>query len=69
MNVGAAVKQLLADRGLKQADLARGTGLSTSYVARLVTGKQRDVTLEKACLLADYFDMTIDEFAEYVRGF
>lgn len=69
MNVGAAVKQLLTDRGLKQADLARATGLSTSYIARLITGKQRDVTLERACILADYFEMSISDFAEYVSRF
>ena len=69
MNVGAAIKQLLTERGLKPADMARGTGFSTPYISQLTTGKQRDISLKKALAIADYFGITIDEFVDYALQF
>lgn len=53
MNVGAAIKELLAERGLKPADMARGTGFSTPYISQLTTGKQRDISLSKRTLITE----------------
>lgn len=69
MNVGAAIKELLAERGLKPADMARGTGFSTPYISQLTTGKQRDISLRKALIIADYFDISIDDFINYALKF
>ena len=65
MNVGAAITRLLDERGLEPRDLRKGTGLSSAYISQLMTNKQKDVSLKKAMLIADYFDIPLEQLVEY----
>ena len=65
MNVGAAIVQLLNENNLEPKDLRRGTGLSSAYISQLMTGKQKDVSLKKAIVIADFFGITLNELVEY----
>lgn len=65
MNVGAAIARLLEERGLEPKDLRRGTGLSSAYISQLMKSKQKDVSLKKAMLIADFFDITLEQLVEY----
>ena len=48
------IEQLLRERGMKQADLARATGISTGLISQW---KNRSRKLQ---LIADYFGVTVD---------
>ena len=68
MEYGKALRIILRDLGLKQADLARRMGASTAYVSQLCSGKIKEPTLTKAYEIADALGVSINEFVELMRG-
>lgn len=68
MNFGAVVALLAAQRGMTQADFARETGLSTSYVALLFTGRIKSPTLSKAFACADALGVTLQEIRDLMEN-
>lgn len=52
--------ELLAQKGMKQADLCREAGISTSLLSQYATGKVSP-TLEKAQAIARALDVSLDE--------
>lgn len=50
-------------RGMSQADLARATGISTSNVAHIVTGKTKDPQLSNVLKIAQALDVSLDYLA------
>jgi transcriptional regulator with XRE-family HTH domain len=57
------LKQLRADRGMTQEQVANKAGISRVYVARLETGKQ-DPTLTTMMKLAKALKVTVGELVE-----
>ena len=58
MDVGQKLRKLRKVRGLKLQDLARGTGLSASFLSMLETGKS-DITLAKLQRIVQFYGITI----------
>jgi len=54
------LQKALDERGLSQADLCRMTGLTTAGVSKYLTGQTKP-TLEKAQIIAESLDMSLDE--------
>lgn len=50
---------LRKDKGISQQALAEHLGVSFHQVSKMETG-QRGASLEVACALADYFDVSLD---------
>ena len=57
-----SINKILADRGLKQADLCRITGVPTSAMSDYVNGK-KSPTLSRAIAMADALQISLDELA------
>lgn len=68
MEYGKALRIILRNLSLKQADLARRMGTSTAYVSQLCSGKIKEPTLTKAYEIADALGVSINEFVELMRG-
>lgn len=67
MGFGEVVALLAAQRGMTQADLARESGPSTSYVALLATGQIKSPTLPKAFALADALGVRLDDIRQIME--
>lgn len=64
---GAFMKNLALlrkQKKLTQKELAKNTGISASSIAMYETGERRP-SLKKAKVLADYFEVTIEEIFFY----
>lgn len=62
MPVGPTIRRLLSERGQKQIELCRATGLKSGYVSNLIKKDTRAPSLDRAKRIADFFNMTLDEF-------
>ena len=60
MNIGKSVRVALAQRGLKQKDLAEKLGVSTVTACHLANDKECSGSRLRS--LADVFDLTVSEF-------
>ena len=67
MEYGEALRTILRDLDVKQADLARRMGTSTAYVSQLCSGKIREPSLTKAYEVADALGVSVDTFVELMR--
>lgn len=65
---GEVVAHLIRQRGWSQADFARASGLSTGYVAQLVTGMIPNPTWSKACAIADALGVTLQEIRDLMEN-
>ncbi len=54
------IAELLSERGWRQADLCRMTGIPTSLMSNYIKGKTSPA-LDNAKLIAGAFDVTLDE--------
>ncbi len=54
---------IMDQRGLKQVDICRLTGLSSAQVNHLVNGKTKDPKLSTAVMVADALDVSLDYLA------
>ena len=63
-----AFKQLLAERGMKQADFARATGWSTGYVADMCTGRVKDPSLTRSKTIAEVLGISLQELYDLSFG-
>lgn len=68
MEYGKALRLILRELDVKQADLARRMGTSTAYVSQLCSGKIKEPTLSKAYEIADALDVSVDRFVELMRS-
>lgn len=64
MEYGKALRTILAEVGVTQAELARRMGTSTAYVSQLCSGKIKEPTLSKAYAIADKLGVSVDRFVE-----
>jgi transcriptional regulator with XRE-family HTH domain len=67
MEYGKALRTILHDLDVKQADLARRMGTSTAYVSQLCSGKIKEPTLTKAYEIADALGVSVNLFVELMR--
>ena len=57
---------LLAERGMKQADLARETGLSTITISRIIRGDNVNVNFKHIVKICTALDCQVSDIYEYV---
>lgn len=62
MEFGRQLEHLLAERGLKPADLSRMTGLSTGLISNYMNNRSKP-TLGNAVLIADAIGVSMDDLA------
>jgi HTH-type transcriptional regulator / antitoxin HigA len=53
---GAMLRTLIEEKGIRQADVARGTGISKTVLSLVIHGK-RDLTRQQIAVLSKYFDV------------
>lgn len=63
MSFSEILNSLLNERGMKQVDLCRLSGLSSAQVTHLVKGRTKDPTLSTAVKIADALDVSLDYLA------
>lgn len=68
MEYGKALRRILHETGVSQADLARRMKTSTAYVSQLCSGKIKEPTLSKAYEIADALGVPVDRFVELMRS-
>lgn len=68
MEYGKALRRILRELDVSQAELARRMGTSTAYVSQLCSGKIKEPTLSKAFEVADALGVSVDQFAELMRS-
>lgn len=59
-HVGERLRALRQERGLSLAELADATGISTSFLSLVETGRS-DITLGRLMLLVKFFDTSVEE--------
>ena len=64
MTYAKALRQILHETGIRQAELARRMGTSTAYVSQLCTGKIGEPSITKALEVARALGVSIDRFAD-----
>ena len=62
--LAARLKQLRAEHGLYQSQLARATGISSSFLS-LIEQAQSDITIGRLVRLAEFYDV---ELADLLNG-
>ena len=61
MDIGRAIRECAQERGMKQADICRATGLSNGYMSTLWRGLIDDPQIKKVRAIAHSFSMTVDD--------
>lgn len=61
MEYGKALRRILHETGVSQADLARRMQTSTAYISQLCSGKIKEPTLSKAYEIADALGVSVVE--------
>ena len=67
MEYGKALRRILRELDVKQADLARRMGTSTAYISQLCSGKIKEPSLSRAYEIADALGVSVDRFVELMR--
>jgi len=60
MDIGANIKRLREDRGVKQSEIADLIGMHRSNYSKVENG-QREISLQAVDKIAKFFNITIDE--------
>lgn len=68
MEYGKALRRILRELDVSQADLARRIGRSTAYVSQLCSGKIGEPSFSKACEISDALDVPLERFVELMRS-
>ena len=67
MEYGKALRLILREVDMSQAELARGIGTSTAYVSQLCSGKIKEPSLTRAYEIADTIGVPVDRFVTLMR--
>ena len=67
MEYGKALRRILHELDVSQAELARRMGTSTAYISQLCSGKIKEPTLSKAYEIADALGVSVDTFVDLMR--
>lgn len=57
------LNKILKQKGWKQADLVRASGMSEAQVFQLCSGRSKNPKLSTLLILMDALDVTLDELA------
>jgi transcriptional regulator with XRE-family HTH domain len=68
MEYGKALRLILRELDVSQADLARRMNTSTAYVSQLCSGKIKEPSLSKAFEIAEALGVSVDRFVELMRS-
>ena len=68
MTFAEALRLAMKERGIKQKDIVKSTGLSDAYVSMLVNGKIDDPKFNSAELVIRSLGMSLDEFSALRRS-
>ncbi len=68
MEYGKALRYILRELDVSQAELARRMDTSTAYVSQLCSGKIKEPSLSKAYEIADVLGVSVDRFVELMRS-
>lgn len=60
MQIGTALSQVIAARGIRKADISRRTGLSDSYLSQLLSGKIKDPSARAVYLICRTLGVSVD---------
>lgn len=60
MQIGTALSQVIAARGITKADISRRTGLSDSYLSQLLNGKIKDPSARAVYLICRTLGVSVD---------
>ena len=64
---GTMLRSLMEEKGVRQADVARGTGISKTVLSLVLNGK-RELTREHIRVLSTYFGVNPSSFLGVVQG-
>lgn len=64
---GRMMRKLIDERGVSQANIVQATGLTKQNVSVICKGKTQYPSIRACKLIADYFDMTLDELWELLE--
>jgi transcriptional regulator with XRE-family HTH domain len=64
MTFAQTVAKLMRECNLSPKDLTERSGVNAPYISRLLNGKIKEPTWEKACAIVDAFGLTVDEFRQ-----
>lgn len=64
-----AMRVIMANKGLRQVDVADASGESKSYINSILSGYIKSVPFDRACRIIDALGVTLDEFHEIERQF
>lgn len=67
MEYGKALRMIMKEEGISQAELARRMNTSTSYISQLCTGKISDPSLSRALEVAEALCVDISRFERLMR--
>lgn len=68
MTYGEALRYLMRESGIEQAELARRIDKSRSYVSQLMSGKVKEPTLSVAYAIADALGVRVQDFLNLMHG-
>ncbi len=60
-NLYEKIEQLCQNNGIKVAELARATNINKTVFSELKNGRTKFLSTERLILIADYFDISLDE--------
>lgn len=64
MTFGEALIQIMEEKGIKPAELARLSGVSKQTINELVKGRSKEPTFTKAKMLANGLDVPLQTLAD-----
>ena len=68
MTYGEALRRILRDSRLSQADLARAIGKSNSYISQLCKGKVKEPSVSLAFAIADALGTDVQTFLDLMHS-
>lgn len=60
-NLYEKIEQLCQNKGIKVAELARETNINKTVFSELKNGRTKFLSTERLILVADYFDISLDD--------
>ena len=61
---GETLAAYMQDNVIKAKELSDHSGVTQSYISKLISGKFADPTFTKACAIIDALGITLDEFSK-----
>lgn len=68
MTYGQALRAILKEHHVTQAELARAIGSSNSYVSQLMVGKVKEPSISIASKIADALGVTVQDFLDLMHS-